>query len=102
MNQLPAIPSRPLMAAERAGLIFINILDPEYVFSPPKTPARCTQQQGSQPSINSGVVCICLYVPALAELPPACPALYTGTHGIWDTYPASINIPHPPLAAPAA
>ena len=35
-----SIPSRPHTQGERAGYIFINILDPNYVFPPPETPAK--------------------------------------------------------------
>ena len=40
----PSIPSRPLMAAERAKYIITNILDPKYKISPPEIPTKCTQQ----------------------------------------------------------
>ena len=38
-----SIPSRPRAQEERAGYIFINILDPNYAFPLPKTPAKCPQ-----------------------------------------------------------
>jgi hypothetical protein len=62
--------------------MFIIIQDPKYVFSLPETPAKRTQQRGGAPNIKSGDVCTCLHDPALPELPPALPALSTGTHGI--------------------
>ena len=49
-----SIPSRSPALGERAGYVLINILDPNYVFTPPETPAKCPQQQVSTPSMPSG------------------------------------------------
>jgi len=70
------------MAAERAGYIITNILDPKYKISPPEIPAKCTQQRGGSTSTNYGDVYMCLHIPAQPEFPPACPALLSGTYGI--------------------
>jgi hypothetical protein len=40
-----SIPSCTHAQEERAGYIFIYILDPNYVFTPPETPAKYPQQQ---------------------------------------------------------
>ncbi len=53
MHLLASTPSCPLMVAERAGYIFIIILDPEYIFTLPETPAKQAQQRGGHPSIKS-------------------------------------------------
>ena len=51
MHILASILSHPLMAAERAGLKFITIVDPECNFTPPETAAKRAQQRGRHPSI---------------------------------------------------
>ena len=38
-----SILSHPRTQGKGAGYIFINILDPDYVFTPPETPAKCPQ-----------------------------------------------------------
>ena len=88
-----SIPSHPHTQGERAGYIFIYILDPNYVFTPPKTPAKCPQQQVSTPRMPSGD---CLYMftyPALPEIPPAHPALPFGTLGNCTILPAQPKYP---------
>ena len=88
-----SIPSRPQAQEERAGYIFIYILDPNYVFTPPKTPAKCPQQQVSAPSMLSGD-CLHMFThPALLGIPPAHPALSSGTLGIPTTLPAQSEDP---------
>ena len=54
----PSLPT-PAPRGERVGYILIYILDPNYVFTPPETPAKCPQQQVSTPNIASGN---CLHV----------------------------------------
>ena len=43
MSLFQSIPSHPHAQEEKAGYIFINILDPNYAFPPPETPAKCPQ-----------------------------------------------------------
>ena len=88
-----SIPSRPRAQGERVGYIFINILDPNYVFTPPKTPAKRPQQRVSAPSMLSGDCLPMLTYPALPEIPPAHPAIPSGTLGkptILPAYPGSL------------
>jgi|SRR5882762_332545 hypothetical protein len=59
---LPSIPSRPPMAAERAGQFIIIIVDRKYVFPLLETFAKCIQQQVGILTINSGNVYICLHI----------------------------------------
>ena len=83
-----SIPSRPRAQGERAGNTFINTLDPNYVFPPPETPAKCPQQQVSAPSMLFGDCLHMFTYPALPRIPPAQPALPSGTLGICTTLPA--------------
>jgi hypothetical protein len=83
-----SIPSRPRAQGVRAGYIFIYILDPNYVFTPPETPAKCPQQQVSAPSMLSGDCLHMFTYPALPGIPPAHPALPSGTLGMCTTPPA--------------
>ena len=70
-----SIPSRPRAQGERAEYIFIYILDPNYVFTPPETPAKCPQQQVSAPSMLSGdCLHILLYQKYPLHIPPSHPA----------------------------
>src|SRR5258708_28548880 len=78
------------MARERMGYIFMIILDPEYVFSPPETPANCTQQQISPPSIHSGDVYIYLHIPASPRFTPCTPRPPI-------RHPRHLKHPYPPL-----
>ena len=102
---LQSIPSRPPMARERAGYIFIIILDPEYVFSPPETPAHCTQTWISAPNIHSGDVYICLHIPASPrftplQAPPSYPAptaSKTPLPALKHTYLPLLIYPHLPI-----
>jgi len=71
-----SIPSRTHAQGERAGYIFIYILDPNYVFTPPETPTKCPQQQVSAPSMLSGDCLHMFTYPALPGIPPAHPALH--------------------------
>ena len=83
-----SISSRPHAQGEKAGYILIYILDPNYVFTLPETPAKCPQQQVSAPNIASGD---CLHIftyPTLPGIPPAHPALPSGTLGKPTTLPA--------------
>ena len=82
-----SIPSRPRAQEERAGYILIYILDPDYVFTPPETPAKCPQQQVSAPSMLSGDCLHMFTYPALPGIPPAQPALPSGTLGMYTTLP---------------
>jgi len=88
MPLFQSIPSRPRAQEERVGYIFINILDPNYVFPPPETPAKCPQQQVSAPSMLSGDCLHMFTYPALPGIPPAQPALSSGTLGMYTTLPA--------------
>ena len=83
-----SIPSRPRAQGERAGNTFINTLDPNYVFPLPETPDKCPQQQVSAPNIASGDCLHMFTYPALPGIPPAQPALPSGTLGICTTLPA--------------
>jgi len=84
-----SIPSHPRAQEERAGYIFIYILDPNYVFTLPKTPAKCPQQRVSTPSMLSGD---CLHIlpyqeyplhtPPSHPAPSACVPLYLPTQKI--------------------
>lgn len=59
MRLLASIPSHPLMAAERAGYIFIIIVDPEYKISPPETPAKWAQDHQNQARASPpGTACL--------------------------------------------
>ena len=83
-----SISSCPHAQGERAGYIFIYIPDPNYVFTPPETPVKYPQQQVSTPSMLSGD---CLHIftyPTLPGIPPAHPALPSGTLGKPTTLPA--------------
>jgi hypothetical protein len=91
----PSIPSRPPMAAERVGLIFIIILVPNYIFSPPEIPAKCAQQRGRSSSIKSDDVYMYLCIPALPEFPPACPAPLPAPTASKAPYPAPKNLTNP-------
>ena len=88
MPLFQSIPSRPRAQEERAGYIFINILDPNYVFPLPETPAKWPQQQVSAPSMLSGDCLHMFTYPALPRIPPAQPALPSGTLGMCTTLPA--------------
>jgi hypothetical protein len=88
-----SIPSRPHAQGERAGYIFIYILDPNYVFAPPETPAKCPQQQVSAPSMLSGDCLHMFTYPALLGIPPAHPALPSGTLGMCTILPAQPKYP---------
>ena len=83
-----SIPSRPCAQEERAGYIFINILDPNYAFPPPETPAKCPQQQVSASRMLSGDCLHMFTYPTLPRIPPAQPALPSGTLSICTTLPA--------------
>ena len=85
MPLFQSIPSRPRAQEERVGYIFINILDPNYVFPPPETPAKCPQQQVSAPSMLSGDCLHMFTYPALPGIPPAQPALSSGTLSMYTT-----------------
>jgi len=92
-----SIPSRPRAQGERVGYIFIYILDPNYVFTPPETPAKWPQQQVSAPSMLSGDCLHMFTYPALPEIPPAHPALASGTLGMCTTLPRTLfAIPNSP------
>ena len=84
---LSIYPFPPHAQEERVGYIFINILGPNYAFPPPKTPAKCPQQQVSTPSMLSGDYLHMFTYPALPRIPPAQPALLSGTLGICTTLP---------------
>jgi len=86
--QMLLFQSRPHAQGERAVYSCIYILDPNYVFPPPKTPAKCPQQQVSAPSMLSGDCLHMFTYPALPEIPPAHPALPSGTLG---TLPAPLR-----------
>jgi hypothetical protein len=88
MPLFQSIPSRPHAQGERAGYIFINILDPNYVFTPPETPAKCPQQQVSAPRMLSGDCLHMFTYPALLGISPAHPALPSGTLGMCTILPA--------------
>src|SRR6266436_3067207 len=88
-----SIYSRPHAQGEKAGYIFIYILDPNYVFTPPETPAKCPQQRVSAPNIASGDCLHMFTQPALPEIPPAQPALLSGTLGMPTTLPAESKDP---------
>ena len=83
-----SIPSRPHAQEERAGYIFIYILDPNYVFTLPETPAKCPQQQVSTPSMLSGNCLHMFTYPALPGMPPAHPTLSSSTLSMCTTLPA--------------
>ena len=83
-----SIPSHPHAQGVRAGYIFIDILDPNYAFTPPETPAKCPQQQVRAPRMLSGDCLHMFTYPALPGIPPAHPALSSGTFGICTTLPA--------------
>ena len=78
MPLFQSIPSCPCAQEERAGYIFINILDPNYVFPLPETPAKWPQQQVSAPSMLSGGCLHMFTYPALSRIPPAQPTLPSG------------------------
>ena len=83
-----SIPSCPRAQEERAGYIFINILDPNYVFPLPETPAKWPQQQVNTPSmLSSGCLHMFTY-PALPGMPPAHPTLSSSTLSMCTTLPA--------------
>jgi len=82
------IHSCPRAQGERVGYIFINILNPNYVFTPPETPAKWPQQQVSAPSMLSGDCLHMFTYPALPEIPPAHSALPSGTPSISIILPA--------------
>ena len=88
-----SIPSRPRAQGERVGYIFIYILEPNYVFTPPETPAKCPQQQVSAPSMLSGDCLHMFTYPALPGIPPAYPALSSGTLGKPTILPAVTKDP---------
>ena len=80
--------------------LFTYILDPNYVFTPPETPAKCPQQQVSAPRMPSGDCLHMFTYPALPEIPPAYPALPSGTLSMCTILPAqpkySITNPNQP------
>ena len=88
MLHFQSIPSCPHAQGVRVGYIFIYILDSNYVFTPPKTPAKYPQQQVSAPSMLSGDCLHMFTYPALPEIPPAHPALPSGILGKPTTLPA--------------
>ena len=88
MPLFQSIPSHPCAQEERAGYIFINILDPNYVFPQPETPAKCPQQQVSAPSMLSGDCLHMFTYPTVPEIPPAQPALPSSTLSMCTTLPA--------------
>jgi hypothetical protein len=90
------------MARKRAELIFITIIDLKCVFSPPETPANCTQQQVSAPSINSGDVYSCLHVPPPPKFTPSTPLSHPAPTASKTPYPAPTDCPYPPPATLAA
>ena len=91
MLHFQSIPSCPHAQGVRVGYIFIYILDPNYAFTPPETPAECPQQQVSTPSMLSGD-CLHMFThPALLRIPPAHPALPSGTLGMCTSYPPNQN-----------
>ena len=70
-----SIPSCTHAQGERAGYIFIYILDFNYVFTPPKTSAKYPQQQVNAPSMLSGdCLHILLYQKYPLHIPPSHPA----------------------------
>jgi len=95
-----SIPSCPRAQGARAGYIFINILDPNYVFTLPETPTKCPQQRVSAPSMLSGDCLPMFTYPALPGMPPAHPAIPSSTLGKLTTLPtyskSSITNPNQP------
>ena len=59
----PSAQCHPPMAAHRAGYIILIYIHPKYIFSTPKMPAKCPQQQAAIPSINYSDVYIYLHIP---------------------------------------
>ena len=88
MLHFQSIPSCPHAQGVRVGYIFIYILDPNYVFTLPETPAKCPQQQVSTPSMLSGDCLHMFTYSALPGIPPAHPALPSGTLSMCTTPPA--------------